>query len=51
MTGFWRTVVLCDQLGPIWVVPLRIDERVRLSRATKRILRLTARPVEATHGG
>jgi len=38
-----RTVVLCDQLGPIWVVPFRIDERVRLTRATRRILRLRAR--------
>lgn len=35
-----NVVVLCDQLGPIWIVPLRIDERVRLTRATKRILRL-----------
>ena len=35
-----RVVVLCDQLGPIWIVPLRIDERVRLTRVTKRILRL-----------
>jgi tRNA(Ile)-lysidine synthase len=35
-----RAVVLCDQLGPIWIIPFRIDERVRLTRATKRILRL-----------
>lgn len=40
-----RTVVLCDQLGPIWIVPFRIDERVRLTRSTKRILRLKARPL------
>ncbi len=38
-----KLVVLCDQLGPIWVVPLRIDERVRLTRATRQILRLRVR--------
>jgi tRNA(Ile)-lysidine synthase len=40
-----RTVLLCDRLGPIWVVPLRIDERVRLTEATRRVMRLTAREV------
>lgn len=40
-----RTVVLCDQLGPIWIVPLRIDQRVRLTQATRRVLRLVARPL------
>lgn len=45
-----RLVVLCDQLGPIWVVPLRIDERVRLTRMTRRVLRLIARPIEPHHG-
>jgi len=40
-----RAVILSDQLGPVWVVPFRIDERVRLSRATRRVLRLTARVV------
>ena len=40
-----QVVVLCDQLGPIWVVPQRIDERVRLTRMTRRILRICARPV------
>ncbi len=39
-----HVVLLFDQLGPIWVVPLRIDDRVRLTRATKNILKLTARP-------
>lgn len=38
-----RAMVLCDQLGPIWLVPFRIDDRVRLHRGTKRILRLRAR--------
>ncbi|GMU24500.1 MAG: hypothetical protein AMXMBFR13_45740 [Phycisphaerae bacterium] len=41
-----RSVVLCDQLGPVWLVPFRIDHRVRLSRATRRILRLRARRME-----
>ncbi len=38
-----RTVLLCDRLGPIWVVPLRIDDRVRLTEATRRVMRLSAR--------
>ena len=42
-----RAVVLCDRLGPIWIVPFRIDERVRLTRGTKHVLRLTARPIGA----
>ncbi|NLX13371.1 MAG: tRNA lysidine(34) synthetase TilS [Phycisphaerales bacterium] len=41
-----RTAVVCDQLGPIWVVPFRIDDRVRLTRGTHRILRLRARPIQ-----
>lgn len=40
-----RTVLLCDQTGPIWVVPLRIDERVRLRPETQRVLRVTVRPI------
>lgn len=42
-----RTVLLCDRLGPIWVVPWRIDERVRLTAATRRVFRLVAKPVPA----
>lgn len=38
-----RAVVLCDQLGPIWIVPFRIDQRVRLTQLTRRVLRLRAR--------
>jgi len=45
-----RVVVLCDQLGPVWVVPLRIDERVRLTRATRRILRLRTREWRMENG-
>ncbi len=41
-----RTVLLCDRLGPIWVVPLRIDERVRLTEATRQVMRLRAREVK-----
>jgi tRNA(Ile)-lysidine synthase len=41
-----RALVLCDQLGPIWLVPFRIDDRVRLHRGTERILRLRARPMD-----
>lgn len=39
-----RVVVLCDQLGPIWIVPWRIDERVRLTGATRRILQVRVQP-------
>lgn len=35
-----RTGVLCDQNGPIWIMPLRIDERVKLRPTTRRALRL-----------
>ncbi len=45
--------VLCDQRGPLWVIPLRIDERVRLRDGTQRVLRLIYRPCHesADHGG
>jgi tRNA(Ile)-lysidine synthase len=36
-----HTGILCDQRGPIWVMPLRIDERVKLRPGTRRALRLT----------
>ena len=38
---------ISDQLGPIWVVPFRIDHRVRLTRVTGRVLQLRARSVES----
>jgi tRNA(Ile)-lysidine synthase len=41
-----RTVVLCDQLGPIWIVPFRIDHRVRLTRLTERVLKLNASSIQ-----
>lgn len=37
-----KLVILCDQLGPIWIVPLRIDDRVRLTRQTRKVLRVVA---------
>ena len=38
-----RVAVLCDQLGPIWMIGHRIDERVKLSRITRDVLRIRAR--------
>ncbi len=39
-----RTGVVCDQAGVIWVMPLRIDERVKLRSTTKRALHLLFHP-------
>lgn len=41
-----RMGIVCDQVGPAWVMPVRIDERVKLRATTRRALRLvlTARP-------
>jgi len=41
-----RVAVLCDQLGPIWVIGHRIDERVKLTPHTRQVLRLQAKPVD-----
>lgn len=38
--------VLCDQLGPIWVVGHRIDDRVKLTELTRQVLHLQARSLE-----
>ena len=38
-----RVAVLCDQLGPIWVIGHRIDDRVKLTGLTRRVLHLRAR--------
>ncbi len=35
-----QTGVVCDQSGPAWVMPLRIDERVKLRPTSRRALRL-----------
>ena len=40
-----RVAVLCDQFGPVWVIGHRIDERVKLTAQTKRVLQLRAEPV------
>ncbi|MFO0837213.1 MAG: tRNA lysidine(34) synthetase TilS [Phycisphaerae bacterium] len=38
-----RTGLLCDQAGLVWVMPLRIDERVKLRPTSRRALRMTLR--------
>lgn len=38
-----RVAILCDQLGPIWVIGHRIDDRVKLTGLTRRVLHLCAR--------
>lgn len=43
-----RLVIVADRRGPMWLVGLRIDERVKLTASTRRVLRLTATPLE--HG-
>lgn len=41
------TGILCDQQGPVWVMPLRIDERVKLRSTTHKALRLVLAPYPA----
>jgi len=40
-----RVAVLCDQLGPIWIIGHRIDDRVKLTGLTKRVLHLQAKSI------
>ncbi len=42
-----RAAILCDQLGPIWIIGYRIDERVRLRRSTTQALKISAHPTTA----
>ncbi len=42
-----RVAVLCDQLGPIWIVDHRLDERVKLAPGTRQVLRMRARATES----
>lgn len=46
-----RTGILCDQEGPVWVMPLRIDERVKLRPTTRTALHLVLRPLTAVSQG
>jgi len=41
-----RVPVLCDQLGPIWIIGHRLDDRVKLTELTRKVLRLKARSLE-----
>ena len=38
------TPILCDQQGPIWIIPYRIDERTRVDGNSKLLLHLTLHP-------
>jgi len=40
-----RTGILCDQQGPLWVMPLRIDERAKLRPTTHTALRVVLAPL------
>ncbi len=42
-----RVAVLCDHLGPIWIIGHRIDERVKITSLTRRVLHLQACPIES----
>ncbi len=42
-----QVAVLCDHLGPIWIIGHRIDERVKITTLTRRVLHLQARPIES----
>jgi len=35
-----RAVCICDETGVVWLAPLRIDDRVKVTAATRRVLRL-----------
>jgi len=39
-----RTGILCDQQGPLWVMPFRIDQRARLRPETRKALHLVLTP-------
>jgi tRNA(Ile)-lysidine synthase len=41
-----RVAVLCDHLGPIWIIGHRIDDRVKLTALSRRVLHLKARPLD-----
>lgn len=41
-----RVPVLCDELGPIWIVGHRLDERVKLTLQTRKVLRIKTCKIE-----
>ena len=41
-----RLAILCDRLGPILLIGHRIDERVKLTRQTRRVLKVRARRID-----
>lgn len=41
-----RQYVVCDDVGIVWVVGMRIDNRVRISRSTGNVLRLRILPFD-----
>lgn len=41
-----RVGIVCDQQGPVWVMPLRIDERVKLRPTTREALHLVLEPLD-----
>ena len=43
--------ILCDQLGPVWVMPLRIDERAKLRVTTRRVVHLQLRSAGGREAG
>jgi tRNA(Ile)-lysidine synthase len=45
-----RTGILCDQKGPLWVMPLRIDERAKLTPTSRKALRVTLSPLGGAAG-
>lgn len=42
-----KVAVLCDHLGPIWVIGYRIDDRVKTTALTRQVLRMRARRLES----
>ncbi len=41
-----RVAVLCDQLGPIWIIGHRLDDRVKMTALTRTVLQLKAKSLE-----
>ncbi len=41
-----HVAVLCDRLGPIWIVGHRLDERVKVTRQTHTVLKMNARKLD-----